>query len=609
MRNATGIPLLLGLGLVTAACGGNTSPASSVRSGPATAGTNLESALHLSGTKTSLLVAGQNIPQQVNTAYYLSKSIVYVSQQDGSGPTSSILLSENGGSSWNFLSSVPGAVSGIDFVSKSIGYLVSRPADGGPDNFLYLTTNGGSTWSTVYAGSISAIKFLTPTIGFAMLRTPSSNPQLFTAGIYRTSNGGRNWSLVPSTLNPAAAYGSFSFSSASDGWLLVGIEPSAGSENKYLYKTTDAGANWSLVAQSQFSSGQQMATNGVMPATGYVTQLQFISSQQGFMSLMRSGMYATDDGGSTWNLMSATPMSAHSLRNVVHFDAWSRTDFSILTGNSNFWQTQPSGLMTRAYPPYRAQGIFEGSGALYELSPAQGISLAGSTNSVRRLGNAPKGAMEIDPLGNRILAFGTKGLYQSSDGSNWKQIPLPKGWTLIQGRFVDSKLGFVVANDNGPAGSATIERTTDGGASWNRVTTPFRPLVVDPISANDLRALGGARLPATSNPAKNIYQMEWNLYSSSNGGKSWSELVANWRSIGGIDFLSAQEGYAWADNYLYHTTDAGHSFVRYTLPSTMTNQGLFSMAFAQKGSGWALAGTEYPIYHTADGGATWRLTP
>jgi len=608
MRREPGTALLVSFGLIIAACG-STSAASPNPSISTTAVIKHESTLQISANKSSSIVAGKNVPQQVNDAFYLSKSIVYVSQQTGSGSTSSILLSENGGTSWKDLSSVPGTVSSIDFVTNKIGYLVSRPVNGGANNYIYSTTNGGSTWIQVFAGSISAIKFLTPTTGFAMLRTPSSNSQLFSAGIYKTANGGKSWSLVPSTLDPTAVYGSFSFSSSSDGWLLVGIEPSAGSENKYLYKTTDGGSNWNLVAQAQFSSGQTMATSGIMPATGYVTQLQFISPQQGFMALARSGMYATDDGGLTWNLMNKTPMSARSLRNVVGFSAWSRTDFSFVTANSNFWQTNSSGQMTLVYPPYSAQSIFYGSTGLYALSPSQGISAIGNTSSLHRLGNAPTGVTEIDPLRNKLLALGASVFYQSSSGTKWEQIPLPKGWSLLQGKFVNASLGFVVANNNGPAGSATIDRTTDGGANWNTVSTPFRPLAVDPISESNLWALGGTRIPVSNNPAKNGYQMEWNLYNSSNGGKSWNEFVTNWLSPGGVDFLSAQVGYVWAGNYLYHTTNGGHSFVRYTLPSTMANQGIFSMTFAAGGSGWALASSEYPVYRTADGGATWGLTP
>lgn len=405
--------LLASIGLIIAACG-STSAASPNPSSSTTAVIKREITLQISANKSSSIVAGKNIPQQVNDAFYLSKSIVYTSQQNGSGPNSSILLSENGGTSWKDLSSVPGTVSSIDFVTNKIGYLVSRPVNGGANNYIYSTTNGGNSWNQIFAGSISTIKFLSPTTGFAMLRTSSSSSQPYSAGIYKTINGGRTWSLVPSPLYSAATYGSFSFSSPSDGWLLVGIEPSAGSENKYLYNTTDGGSSWSLVAQSKFSSSQTMITSGVMPATGYVTQLQFISSQLGFMALARSGIYATDDGGLTWNLMSKTPMSAHSLRNVVGFSAWSRTDFSFVTANSNFWQTNSSDQMTLVYPPYSAQSISYGSTGLYALSPSQGISVIGSTSSLHRLGDAPTGVTEIDPLRNKLLALGPSGFYQRS---------------------------------------------------------------------------------------------------------------------------------------------------------------------------------------------------
>lgn len=606
MRRLTRLVLLASFVLIAAACGSATS-ASPISSNSHIIVTKFNGALHVSASETSNLVAGHNLPQQVNNAFYLSKSVVFVTQTEGSN--SALLKSSDGGKTWMFLSTLPGEEFGVDFVSASVGYLISRLSDGGPSDAIYTTSDGGKTWAMVFSGSVTALQFVTPQIGFALLQTPSSTAPNYSAGIYKTSNGGKTWSPVGATIDKYAVNGSFSFTSPSDGWLLVGVQPSAGSENKYLYKTTDGGSRWSVVAQARFSASQVNIINGILPPTGYVTQLQFISPTQGYMALARAGIYATDDAGSTWNLMSESPLSSHTLRNVVNFAIWGGTDLSLVTTNSNFFQSGSSGQMIRVYPPYLVQGIFDGPSGLYQLGHTQVVSLFDPSGSTQTIGTAPSGVVELDPLQSGIMALGSSGLFTSRRGNSWTKISLPTGWSVVQGKFVNSEVGYVVANDNGPPGSATIDLTTNGGGSWTKVTAPFRPFSIDPVSKDDLWALGGTELSASGNPSKGATTTYWNLYFSRDAGKSWNEFIANWKSVGSLDFLNAQEGYVSNGKYLYHTADGGLSFVRYRLPSALAGADIFSMTFGPGGSGWAIANSNYPIYHTIDSGGTWTLNP
>ena len=74
MRREPGTALLVSFGLIIAACGG-TSAASTNPSSATTAVIKRESTLQISANKSSSIVAGKNVPQQVNDAFYLSKSI------------------------------------------------------------------------------------------------------------------------------------------------------------------------------------------------------------------------------------------------------------------------------------------------------------------------------------------------------------------------------------------------------------------------------------------------------------------------------------------------------------------------------------------------------
>jgi hypothetical protein len=124
--------------------------------------------------------------------------------------------------------------------STQVGYLV--PAR---------TTDGARTWTDVTPPA--AVAALRNSAGAAVLDAlgPARAWLAVTAAhlteVFGTSDGGRTWTESAPVKAPAPA-SLLSFTAPRDGWLLASYGGTMGRDPVWLYRTTDAGHRWSLVA-------------------------------------------------------------------------------------------------------------------------------------------------------------------------------------------------------------------------------------------------------------------------------------------------------------------------------------------------------------------------
>jgi PKD repeat protein len=115
--------------------------------------------------------------------------------------------------------------------------------------------------------------------------------------IWRTTDGGNNWTMVPGANIPNPTAGEFG---------IVNVYTKQGTANIWfgtnsgrVYRSTDAGLNWSVSTLPT-----SISTNA------YVTDLAFTTPLNGVCFLNNNGtfeMFNTTDGGATWTLLSPTP--------------------------------------------------------------------------------------------------------------------------------------------------------------------------------------------------------------------------------------------------------------------------------------------------------------
>ncbi|NNN18642.1 MAG: hypothetical protein HKL84_02180 [Acidimicrobiaceae bacterium] len=550
------VGLIVGATLM-AACGHN-STADQVASSSILV-TKVNGKLNLTSAKQASLVDSSGIIQHFNTVLFFSKTVILASQLDNN--QSVIFKSFDEGKSWHQIAAIPGTVRQLNFPNSQTGFAVSQTGVAASSSALYETSNSGQTWTKVFNGEVEALDFLNTQTGFAVMKTASPANSQSNAYIFHTQDGGKTWGKIASPLNPSVISASFSFVSLKQGWLLAGSATGAGTQVKYLYETVDGGSTWSKVTQSPSpGSGPEPQPIGMLPASGFVNELQFINASQGFIQLNQGSFLETQDGGKTWNEFQLSGLPIQSEKSILQFAAWGPSSFSVATSRMSFWITTAPNQWARVYPPYRDAGIFSGESGLYALSDKGELSSVETSSFQQLLSRVPNGTIQIDPFNTGIMAFATSKIYFSADGSHWRQVPVPEGWSLMQGHFISSDFGVVVANDHKVPGSAVLELTNDSGSTWEKINTKFYPYAIDPVTTTSWWALGGTEVSNTSNTAQlGAKEMLWNLYYTGDGGKSWDEFISNWHFVGGLDFVSTSEGYVWIPGKLYRTVDRGSS--------------------------------------------------
>ena len=157
---------------------------------------------------------------------------------------------------------------------------------------IHRTTNGGTTWQNMTAAGMftntsaftDIVSFFTPSVGITM-----GDPVNGEFEIWRTTDGGLSWNLVPGANipNPSSAgeYG------------IVDLYYRLGANNLWfgtnagrIFRTTDAGSTWSASV--------------VGAATNTIIEIAFSSANNGLVSLINTSsaweLWNTNDGGATW---------------------------------------------------------------------------------------------------------------------------------------------------------------------------------------------------------------------------------------------------------------------------------------------------------------------
>jgi photosystem II stability/assembly factor-like uncharacterized protein len=203
-------------------------------------------------------------------------------------------------------------------------------------------------------------------------------------------------------------------------------------------------------------------------------------------------------------------------------------------------------------------------------------------------------------------------IYRTNDGG--------QSWTLVScaGPQSNCTLGF----EGHKSGLLFIDRLTgwatgdtatnrpwlyvthDGGMSWSRQTVPTVPGVsnasyatLPPVFLGKDGVLPVKVISATINGL--------DLYTTSDGGKTWHPGPLSSFSMQNIFILDTQHAWAVSDSGIYATSNGGQSW------SQVNNnvQHIGTVDFVDPSYGWAIAspdGQSTLLLYTTDGGRTWK---
>jgi hypothetical protein len=330
------------------------------------------------------------------------------------------------------------------------------------------TTDGARTWTDVTPPAAVALlaapdaTVVLDALGgnrafLAVTAAARQNSALVRTVVFGTGDAGRTWAESAPFAVPAPA-SLLSFAGPGDGWLLASSGGSMGQDPVWLYRTTDAGRRWSLVAATPPSG---TGGNG-LPVYCDKTGLVFATAQVGWLASACTGtspdvLLVSRDGGAHW---APQPLPAPA-------SAFCQVGCEVYSPPQFFGQT---GFVV----------IGEGPDAPHFLASLD----LGKTWQLQAL---PPGAgwypriTFFGPRDGVLVSAGAQGVIggifdTTADGG--------KTWTAVrQGRsfgfatefdFVSPRTGFawVPADDTSP-GPPVIDQTADTGRTW----TSFTPVL------------------------------------------------------------------------------------------------------------------------------------
>jgi photosystem II stability/assembly factor-like uncharacterized protein len=220
-----------------------------------------------------------------------------------SGSASTVLRTRDGGSTWQklFVTDEQLDFRDIDAFDANVAYVLS--IGNGPASRIYKTVNGGSTWALQFKNEdpkafYDAMTFWDANHGLVI--GDSIEGQFY---ILITTNGGSNWSPIPTKSLPAALPNEGAFAASGSNIALFGkthawIGTGAAAKARVL-RTDDAGRSWSIsetplkATQSSgiFSIAFRDKEHGVIVGGDYSKESEAVDN-----------VAITSDGGVSWTL-------------------------------------------------------------------------------------------------------------------------------------------------------------------------------------------------------------------------------------------------------------------------------------------------------------------
>lgn len=203
--------------------------------------------------------------------------------------SSGIIKTSDYGNTWHLTNSSPSGYSSIFFVNETIGYVTQG-------NDLYKSIDSGNTWQQIYNFSNETPEevFFTSTNNGYLISSIYGPPG--GSFIYKTTNGGANWTKTDS-FPTIPTLQSITFTNSDTGFV-VGY-------SGQIIKTYNAGINWT---STQISN------------TGTLISLSFPSETTGFAvgysNNLGSEVIKTTDAGNSWQNISTGGSNNQALRGV-----------------------------------------------------------------------------------------------------------------------------------------------------------------------------------------------------------------------------------------------------------------------------------------------------
>jgi photosystem II stability/assembly factor-like uncharacterized protein len=427
-------------------------------------------------------------------------------------------------------------------------------ARGGVSSNLFESTDGGDRWRRITMPEPLSLSFLALTASGALLGADPSRP-----GVYRSTDGGRTWSLSGV---PGDKIGAFTVDGASGA---IYVTTYGGK----LFQTTDGGDSWQTAP----------------------TDLAY-------------GAIVTDPSDPAVSYAAAWGNPAGIVKSVDHGHTWTAADKGI----------HSTVITSLAFVPSGPATLYAGT---------LGNQLFKSTNRGRTwrsasagLGNSSVSTLAVEARRPHTIFAGTQwsGLFKTTDGGlSWHRVPIgfpAKAQARVPAVAADPQhpdtVYVAACRGGGCVGPGVFLKSVDGGSTWRRITTvPWlvQAIAIDPRRTSTVFA-GTTR---------------GGLFRSRDGGSSWHQ-VATARGVPqakshlsypyavvaiAIDPLDPGTIYAGSSTGgILKSTDGGTTWA--VANAGLTNRRVAALIMDPRKPRVLFASTEGGVFRSANGGESWH---
>ena len=229
----------------------------------------------------------------------VDENVVWVRAHDGNPDTNNNIqeytMTSDGGATWTAgtinIGSPTSGIAMIHGISATTAWLVAFPHASGDDQGIFKTTDGGATWNKQETASYSdaasfanVVYFWDENNGFAQ-----GDPVDGYYELYTTTDGGTNWTRVPSSDIPEPETGEYGFTSQI---FVTGDAVWWTTNHGRIYRNYNKGVGAWEVFQSPISNFSSESVSG---------EISFNDNDNGYLTDNTGLFWTTTNGGETWN--------------------------------------------------------------------------------------------------------------------------------------------------------------------------------------------------------------------------------------------------------------------------------------------------------------------